>query len=75
MLEKLPMYDWTMPYELRKMFKPVGDVIHRSMCPVCGKQRVNLYRYKKEWLCRVCRESAIKVDDALNGVLKEENEG
>ena len=65
MIEKLPLYDPFITRELRKMFKPVGDIVHRDTCPVCGKQRVNLYRYKKEWLCRVCRDAAIKIDEVV----------
>ena len=58
----LPLYETYIAPELRKLFKPAGNVTHRATCPVCGKQRVNLYRYKKEWLCRLCRDAAIKID-------------
>jgi len=65
MIENLPIYDWSMPPDLRKLFRSPGNVIHRSMCPVCGKRNVNVYRYGREWLCRICRDAAEKIDETL----------
>ena len=43
-----------------------SDVIHGGTCPCCGKKLVNIYRYKDEYLCRICKLSAEHVDNTLN---------
>ena len=47
---------------LKRLRPRKTDVLHRETCPACGCKRVNLYRYGNEWLCRVCRDAAIKID-------------
>lgn len=42
----------------RKSSGPSKPVVHRETCPICGRQRVNLYRKGNEWKCRRCWEEA-----------------
>lgn len=54
---KRPYYEDFFIQAIHKVFKPVGNVIHRAICPECGKNLVNLYRCHNEWLCRTCRDA------------------
>ena len=60
------MLDFIAPTVMRMLRCKKVDVAHRETCPVCGKQLVNLYRYRKEWLCRTCKIAAEKIDEEVH---------
>ena len=52
--------------EVKKAFRfKKVTVRHHETCPVCGAKRVNLYPYNKQWMCRLCKIAAEKIDSEV----------
>lgn len=42
------------PRALKRLIPDEKPVLHHQTCPVCGRQRVNLYDRGRDWKCKKC---------------------
>lgn len=46
--------------------KNTKNVIHQTICPVCGRKNVNIYWQSHHWQCRVCCILEKKLEEVRN---------
>ncbi len=71
------MFDFSTPYtdmvvaDIKRTLSKIGSkptVLHRMICPCCGKKLVNLYysATQEKYICKTCLDTTLKKEGADN---------